>query len=255
MLFQLGHIDELKKYKIPFTTSDSILYLEEFNQKLTLLIAYQQTFPSEWASSQVPHCQHSYPSVYSDREIEFLELINRNLFEIDWIEDLKQCSERYVEVPIYSLNSDWHEQCIEEAGYAEQFLLSLLGEGYTQSEWLQYFGFTPDVLFDGYSIDWQQLETLCQSVPEPLSFLYDVASIIDHSTGCIWIDITDEIYESIPWTKEALLYLAQEWLVAQKYLTKLEQFEQWIEQSVAQRKEVVDLWNLAVRLFLPHNQT
>lgn len=209
MLFELTNtVEELKKYKIPLTSADSILYLEEFNQKLTLLIAYQQIFPSEWARSQIPLCQHSYPSVYSDREIEFLELVSKNFFEIDRIEDLKQCSERYVEVPIYSLNSDWHEQCIEDLGYAEQFLLSLLGHGYPKSEWTEHFGFSPSVLFDGYDIDWKQLENLCQSVPEPLSFLSDVASIIDHSSGCLWIDITDEIYESIPWTKEALLYLA-----------------------------------------------
>lgn len=256
MLFELPHvIEELKKYKIPLTTSEGILYLEEFNQKLTLLIAYEQTFPYEWASSQVPLCQHSYPSVYSDREIEFLELVNRNLFEIDWLEDLKQCSERYVEVPIYSLNSDWHDQCIEDLGYAEQFLLSLLGHGYPKSEWLEYFGFTPDVLFDGYEIDWKKLEVLCESAVAPLSFLYDVASITDHSSGCLWIDITQETYESFPWTKEALLYLAQEWLVAQKYLTKLEQFETWVEQSVNHRIDVVNLWNLAVRPFLPYNQT
>lgn len=256
MLLELAHtVDELKKYKIPLTTTKGILYLEEFNQKLTLLVAYQQIFPNEWASSQIPHCQHSYPSVYSDREIEFLELVNRNLFEIDWLEDLKQCSERYVEVPIYSLNSDWYEQGIEDSGYAEQFLLSLLGHGYPKSEWTEHFGFTPDVLFDGYSIDWQQLENLCQSASPPLSFLYDVASIIDHSTGCIWIDMTDQMYESIPWTKEVLLYLGQEWQVAQKYLTELEQFQTWIEQSVDHRIDVVNLWNLAVRPFLPHNQT
>lgn len=77
MLFELTNtVEELKKYKIPLTSADSILYLEEFNQKLTLLIAYQQIFPSEWARSQIPLCQHSYPSVYSDREIEFLELVS-----------------------------------------------------------------------------------------------------------------------------------------------------------------------------------
>lgn len=256
MLLEMAHtVDELKKYKIPLTTTKGILYLEEFNQKLTLLVAYQQTFPSEWASSRIPLCQHSYPSVYSDREIEFLELVSKNFFEIDWLEDLKQCSERYVEIPIYSLNSDWRDQCIEDLGYAEQFLLSLLGEGYPQSEWLEYFGFTPDVLFDGYEIDWQQLEILCQSASPPLSFLYDVACIVDHSSGCVWIDITDETYDSSPWTKEALLYLAQEWLVAQKYLAKLKQFETWIEQSVAHRIDAVNLWNLAVRPFLLHNQT
>ena len=234
---------QLKKYKIPLSVTEGISYLEEFNQKLALLGIYKEIFPIEWASSKTEMMQHSHNGVYSDREVEFLELVNQKLFPIDELEDFRECGERYAEVPVFPLNSNWLEEWIENLSYAEQFLLSLIGEGYSQSEWLEYFGFEPDVLLSGYSINWKQLEILSQSAREPLSYLYDVVSIIDHSTDCIWIDITYESCDSFPWNKEVLLYLAQQWLEAQKYLTKLQSFEIWIQKTVDNRKKVVELWN------------
>ena len=247
-------IDYLRTKKLPFTITEGIFYLEEFNQKLALLVLYKEIFPNEWANSKIPLWQHSHSGIYSDREIDFLELVNQHFFSLDWLEDFRECPERYVEIPIYSLNTDWRDECIEDLEYAEQFLLSLMGQGYPESEWLENFGFTPDVLFNGYQIDWKLLETISQSVPEPLSYLHDVASIIDHSTGCIWIDITVDSYDSFSCNEETLIYLAQQWQSAQKYLAKLQQFEVWIESSVDHRKQVVELWNKAAKPSLVHNQ-
>ena len=153
---------KLKKYKIPLSVTEGISYLEEFNQKLALLGIYKEIFPIEWASSKTELMQHSHNGVYSDREVEFLELVNQKLFPIDELEDFRECGERYAEVPVFPLNSNWLEEWIENLSYAEQFLLSLFGEGYSQSEWSEYFGFEPDVLLSGSEIDWKQLKILSQ---------------------------------------------------------------------------------------------
>lgn len=248
-MLEIKHsIELLKTYKIPFSASEGILYLEQFKQQLALMILYQQMFPDRWASSTTPMFQHSHPGVYSDREIEFLERVNENLFPLDWLEDFESCQERYFDVPICSVNIDWQEHYIEELDYGLRFLLSLRGDGYAKEDWSEHFGFTPSVLFDGYEIDWDRLEVLSQSAIEPLSYLYDVASIIDHSTGCIWLDWTDEMYEPLPWEQEILVTLAQQWKEAQKYLSKLQQFERWIELSPDNRKQALDLWNQAYDL-------
>ncbi|MBD2568816.1 hypothetical protein [Anabaena lutea] len=237
--------ESLKKYQIPQTVQKGIWYLEELSEQINYLSLYKELFPREWSSSTTPLRQHSYPSVYSDLEIEFLELVNEWLFPIDYHEDFRECSERYTEIPVYSQNTDWWEMSLEELSFTEQFLLSLIGYGHPQEDWNSCFGFIPHKLVTVDKINWDKLSSLCQQTTSPLSLLYDVISIIDHSTECIWLDVTHEEYVSFEWEQEVLKYLAEQWQLCQTYCQKMTEFSEWIESSIDHRKQVVKLWNKA----------
>ena len=241
-------VEGLKKYQISLSTPEGILYLEELNQKIVLLALYKQMFPYEWASSKASLIRREQNNVYCEREMEFLELINDRLFQLDCLEDL---SERYTEIPIYPQTACAWEVDLEDLTFTEQFLISLAGEGYSREQWQELFGFIPTDLATGDEIDWEQLEQLSRSAVEPLAYLYDAISILDRSTGCIWLDVTGEIYVSFPWTHEALLHLAQQWQGGQEYLLRQQQFEEWIKSSVNHRRETVKLWNSARPQFYP----
>lgn len=235
-------IEGLKAYQIPLTATEGNLYLEVLNQKIVLLSLYKQMFPVEWGRSQASLLQRSQAEDYCDRELEFLELVNERLFPLDNWEDFSQ---RSAEIPIYPQTASVWEIDLEDLTLGEQFLISLVGEGYSREQWQELFGFIPNHLATGYEIDWQQLEKLSRSAVEPLAYLYDAISMLDRSTGCIWLDITYETYVSYPWTKEVLLDLAREWQIAQQYLLRQQQFEEWIESSVVHRQETIKLWNSA----------
>ena len=242
-LLQLAKpVEGLKAYQIPLTATEGNLYLEALNQKIILLSLYKQIFPVEWARSQASLSQRSQVEVYCDRELEFLGLVNERLFPLDNWEDFSQ---RCGEIPIYPQTASVWEVDLEDLTLGEQFLISLVGEGYSREQWQELFGFIPTALATSDEIDWEPLEKLSRSAVEPLAYLYDVISILDRSTGCIWLDITYETYVSYPWTKEVLLELAREWQVAQQYLLRQQQFEEWIESSVVRRQETVKLWNSA----------
>jgi hypothetical protein len=237
--------ESLKTYQIHQTVREGIWYLEELSEQINYLSLYKELFPREWSSSTTALRQHLYPSVYSDLEIEFLELVNEWLFPIDYLEDFRECTEKYTEIPVYSQNTDWWEMSLEELSFTEQFILSLIGYGHPQEDWISCFGFIPDKLVTVDKINWDKLSSFCQQTAPPLSLLYDVISIIDHSTECIWLDVTHAEYVSFEWEQEVLKYLAEQWQLCQTYCQKMTEFSEWIESSIDHRKQVIKLWNKA----------
>ncbi|MBO3458446.1 hypothetical protein G7B40_025195 [Aetokthonos hydrillicola Thurmond2011] len=253
MQLQLLSAESLRRYQIPLTVKEGIWYLEELSEQISLLALYQELFPIQWASSTTPIIQHSYSGVYSDREIEFLELVNEHLFSLDWIEDFRDCSERHLEIPVYPQNIDWWDMDLADLSLTKQFLVSLLGYGHPQEEWDLHFAFIPEKLIPADKIDWDKLDKLCQKAALPLRFLYDILCLVDHSTGCIWLDINHEIYESLPWNKESLLYLKEQWTISQQYWQRMNEFSEWLESSIAHRKQVIKLWNKAQQQIFYHH--
>ena len=237
---------DLTAFKLPLTIQEGLSYLSDLNQKTILLAHYQHYFPKEWASSPVNCLYHSQTdSLYSDREIEFLTLVNDFLFPIGEVDNFLDCDERTLDIPLYPQNTDWYDVELEQLTATEQFLISVLGCGYELVDWQEAFGFIPKKLLDPDRISWQKLDRLCQIQTEPLSYLYDVLSLIDHSTGCIWLDIVYENYESLIWDRSSIDYLIEHWIIAQGFLAKMEKFDNWLQKSVTNRKKAITLWNNA----------
>lgn len=237
---------DLISFKLPLTAREGLSYLTNLNQKIVLLALYQHYFPNQWASSTGDcfYCSES-ESLYSDREIEFLTLVNDRLFPIGEVENFLDHDERILEIPLYPQNTDWYDEEFEQLTSTEQFLISVLGCGYNHTDWEQIFGFIPKRLLGNEQISWRKLKQLCQLQIAPLSYLYDVLSLIDHSTGCIWLDIVYENYECLIWDREAVDYLIKHWKIAQNYLAKMEKFDNWLQSSISNRQEVITLWNNA----------
>ena len=237
---------DLISYKLPLTVREGISYLTDLNHKTVLLALYQHYFPNQWASSTVDclHCSIG-DSLYSDREIEFLTLVNDRLFPLGEVENFLDRDERIFEIPLYPQNTDWYEVEIEQLISTEQFLISVLGSGYELVDWEIIFGFIPEKLLSNEQMSWQKLKQLCRLQIAPLSYLYDVLSLIDPSTGCIWLDIVYENYECLIWNRESVDYLIKHWKIAQNYLAKMEKFDNWLQVSINNRQEVITLWNNA----------
>ena len=240
----ISYYRDLTAFKLPLTIPDSLSYLSNLSQKTILLALYQHYFPDEWASSQVDWLTCTNGCLYSDREIEFLTLVNDRLFPLGEVDNLDR-DERLSEILLYPQNTDWYDAELEQLTDTEQFLISVLGCGYLLTNWLEEFEFEPEKLVSAEQIDFEKLKLLCGEHTSPLSLLYDVLSLIDHSTGCIWLDIVWENYECFSWDQKSIDYLTQDWIIAQPYLTKMAEFDQWLQADINNRKEVVELWNNA----------
>ncbi len=236
---------DLAAFKLPLTVPEAVSYLSNLSQKTILLALYQHYFPDEWACSAVDCLTCTNGSRYSDRELEFFYLINDRLFPLGEIDNFTDWDERHLEIPIYPQNTDWYDAELEQLTKTEQFLISILGCGYLLRDWLEEFGFEPEELASTDQVDWQELELLCGEQTSPLSLLNDVLTVIDHSTGCIWLDIVWENYECLTWDRKFIDYLTQDWIIAQNYLTKTAEFDQWLQADVNNLKEIVRLWNSA----------
>ncbi len=132
---------DLISFKLPLNVREGLSYLTDLNQKTVLLALYQHYFPNQWASSTVDclHCSFK-DSLYSDREIEFLTLVNDCLFPIGEVENFLDRDERILEIPLYPQNTDWYDAELEQLIATEQFLISVLGCGYKLDDWEAEFG-------------------------------------------------------------------------------------------------------------------
>ncbi|MFB2881011.1 hypothetical protein [Floridanema aerugineum] len=158
---------------------------------------------------------------------------------------METIEERYTEIYIYPQNISWWNQTFEELSQVEQFIISLLNWGYEREKWESVFGFSPTYTAKPEQIDWEKLEQLCQTEKPPLQYFSNVISIIDHSSDCIWLDLTDESYESLAWSKENIIYLKSQWEKALKLQQQMAEFSVWFEAKVEHKKAALKLWNQA----------
>ncbi|MDZ4878144.1 MAG: hypothetical protein CLLPBCKN_007579 [Chroococcidiopsis cubana SAG 39.79] len=236
---------QILQYRTPVSITDALEYLQDLACKTQLLHLYQQVFPQEWQASKIPLDRRTFDSVYCDKEIEFLHLVNEQLFAIELWEEFETTTSREYEIPILPKTNDWWYEDLEDLEDCDQFLLSLLGFGYDLEVWEQKFGFTPEQLPRADTIDLERFQQLCAEQPHPLCYLSDAIALIDKSTGCIWCDVSTEVCESLPWTYENIMFLAEQWKIANSYWDKAAALGEWIERDVAHRKAAFGLWNCA----------
>ncbi|KYC34692.1 hypothetical protein WA1_49060 [Scytonema hofmannii PCC 7110] len=233
-------IEQIRLYQIPVNLDSSISYLEGLSEQITLLALYQKIFPDEWSESIIPFNSYSNKSAYTDKELEFLNLVNDNLFPVDFLE--YDDTERHDEIPIYPKYFDMWEENIDDLELAEQFLISLLGQGYDPEEWEDRFGFTPSYVVQLENIDQDKLENLFSHQEEPLCYFCDTLWMLDKSTENIWIDASTYTNDSLEWSYENILFLAEQWQNATLYLSNCSQLCEWIDE-IDNRQKVVELWN------------
>jgi hypothetical protein len=153
---------------------------------------------------------------------------------------------------IFSIGIKNAPPIIKNASYQEitqqtiiKFLLSVMGSGYSLEYWEEEFGFKPDYIADVENIDFQKLVKICNKLKSPIKYLVNSLSLLDYSTGNIWLDTTYETGYWWEWSEENVLLIADKWQEASTLLNQFKELSDWIEISIANRDKVVKVWNQA----------
>ncbi len=241
-------LESLNLFSIPLSLKERIDYLQNLSQQVVLLSLYQEYFPAEWtqstATTKIP--DNSLGCPHSPKEIEFLRLVEERLFPIgfesEWAEELE---ERMSSITVYPHDLDWYQQEFDEFDEFHQFMINLLVQEGSVSLWLQRFELTSNFILPVQQLNFEKFSTICQQAPDPLCYLYEAISLVDHSSGCIWIDSCWDCIEDFPWSRESLDFLAAQWKLALALWDKESQLKTWIEEEKNRYLRLIDLWNQA----------
>ncbi|WP_044208365.1 hypothetical protein [Coleofasciculus chthonoplastes] len=241
-------LESLNLFSIPLSLEEGMDYLQKLSQQVILLSLYREYFPAEWTQSTASTQQYSdaIQCSHSPKEMEFLRLVEERLFPIglEW-ESVEALEERLSYITVYPHDLDWYQRGIDEFDEFHQFLIHLLSQEFPVSLWQEQFGITPNFVLPVEQLDFEKLETLCRQAPEPLSYLYEVLSIVDHSTNCIWLDSCWECVEYFSWSRESLDFLTEQWKLALHLWDKESRLRSWIEEDKIRYLQLIDLWNQA----------
>lgn len=234
-MLELEAVTYLKQLRILIKVSEAVAFLEECRQNYIFYWLYKKLFSNEWIASTTS-LERSNTYEYSPREKEFLKLVNEQLFPIPYESDLDE--ERTSTIPIISYEF-YSDEAIEDLDLAIILLLSLLEPEYElalQAELEIY----PQIQ---RNLNWMSLSEKCQQLQNtPLAFLYEALSVIDHSTGCIFIDSSIEMYESLDWSEESVLALAADWQQCQEIWDRFNQLTDWLVEK-KNCFELIEFWN------------
>ena len=185
---------------------------------------------------------------YSPKEIEFLELVDQKLFPIylDYYLDGEE-REETIYIPNFGPDSWGMEWDDLHGGW--QILLKLTGhlevgrfkdvEDCHQAALAEIF-----MTLEGSQVDWAKLEERCRSQEEPLASLPLAFEMLEHDTGNIFLDPTDETpADNLEWAVTDIDFLIQQFEQAQAMLDKTNKLLDWLTTSPAHLQEVINLWN------------
>lgn len=235
-------VEDISRFQVPQNIAQAVEELQRLDLASRLLALYRIFFPDEWQASTAPWLP-SHRSPHSPREVEFFQLASERLFPLaeSWLDEPTPL------IPFVPRDFDWWNCNLEEWEPAEQFLLSLYDRGFWGEEFLEQFGLAPCRILSAEQIDWRQLERLCQNVPPPLSYLYDTLSLIDHTTGSLFLDESWETGLCLEWSEEHLRLLSRHWATAEAIWLKEAELSQWLDRSPENKQAAIDLWNQASR--------
>jgi hypothetical protein len=241
----------VRVFELPQSQARDFLYLvRSVGEYLDL---YQHFFPDDFAAS----IQQSGPlipgpeSAYTNREVQFLHLLNKHFFPIpEYVLDDPCPENRCYTVPIepYGLGSIYEygsvADAVEEMDLGWQLLFYLEGE--LPAEFFEgVFDHAIFALPITSRVDRGLLERRCKELTGPLSGLHQAIAMIDHDTGTAWLDATyDMPIEDARWEREVVDELTRQFREGQEIWKKANEFVQWLEEDIeAHFTEVVNLWN------------
>ena len=250
----------LSRYLLPRTIEEAEDYLSRRLETATLFFAcgrhlpliFEKRFPTEWARDQEKILPPDADTPYSEGELKCLELIAEHLFPFAY-EHLEMVAqdegERMSVIPLYSFGIDlWNEgpgdlspgwkmlallnrdiSAHDEA--VPRCVLSALREArpYAREAW-----------------SWEVFRATCATFGEPLSYLPIAIQMLDHDTGNLFLDPSDDApVEDATWTLSDIELLTEHWKEAQTLHAKADQLADWLATDPQRFRKVVDVWNLA----------
>jgi hypothetical protein len=246
-------VRHLKESRAALTLSQAVRFLDHRLQSAPILELYEQLFPLEWATSTKDKNLEREHHAYSEREMEFFRLVDERLFplDMDWLYD-NVWEERTAVIPaqVWATSLDPWNEPIDEFRLGWQLLLVLVGfhrEADIEFDAENRF-FAPLAATVPGKASWDYLQEACQKAEEPVCHLCLAIDMLDHDTGNVWCDVTADMGFDYPlWSEEAVRDLADQFAEARELWLKTEHLLDWLEASPAHVKEIVQLWNNAVK--------
>jgi len=255
----------LSRYLLKRTVEEAETYLYQRLETATLFYvctrhcqaAFRKLVPREVARDQdrlLPSAGHPY----SEGELTCLELISETLFPFAY-EHLEMAAqdegERLANIPLYSFGIEHLSSGFGEynAGWT---MLALLNRNITPSEATDLparvlstvvVALSKARWYSQESWSWDIFKATCAAAGSPLVALPIAIQMLDHDTGNLFLDPTDEMaVEDATWSLEDIELLTKEWKEAQDLHSQAERLTEWLAEDPARRfRKVIDVWNLA----------
>lgn len=246
----------LNSFRLPLTVSHATSYLRSLWHSFNLLALYRHYFPVEFGAStascdlEITYSGSGEPTcLYNPKEREFLQLVDQRLFPYyaDHLLDEEEEREDLIYLPSFGV--DWWSIEFDELERGWQLLLCITGTAQ------QDCGVKVEECFDlevraallGIRRDkvvWDMLAVMCNGKSEPLSFLPVALDMLEHDTGNIFLDPTDETpADPLEWSIEDIDFLVAQYKEASLISEKVSNLLDWLTASPVHLREVITLWN------------
>ncbi len=237
-------LTRLKRYRF-HSADDALESLAIWRERLTLMRLYQKYFPAEFARSK----KKVAPSFdtgagYSDREIEFLGLVNQRLFPILIPEDDLLRDERFPGIPLDTRAVEWYDyDGFESLRWPIQAFVALIG-GINAEWWSEHFPAAPAIL-EG-ARDWERFKRLCRRAGGIFAAAPLALEVMSYSTANVFVDSTSDMgVPDTEWSERALSYLMVQWREAQALFARFDGLVDQLERDPAALIHLTELWNRA----------
>lgn len=233
------------------TLSDAICYIASELERERLYGLYRKIFPKEWRESKASFRQSGYNDCHTEREIEFIELINEHYFPLcswlDWSDF------RFDHIPVESVNYDL---CCDEYEWQHfrpclQFAICAFlwrDTDVSDENWTD--------MLASYDVEFKSLPRIESSTP-PFYVLNEgrgdpkirrfihLIEFIFHDSGNPFIDTTYcqplELYE---WNLENLEKLKADHAGVKVYFESMDILDEDIARdALSTFKELITIWN------------
>jgi hypothetical protein len=255
--------------------SNAVEYLEQRELKYQLLSLYSHFFPQQYAQSKASVysglAEDDGLLYYTEREIEFLQLVHRNLFPLNYLDYLLEDRVYFTEprsilvTPLGMGQLEDYEMSYYDLALGDKILLPMstigrenlehwqnhLGED-CYNEWFEAkLSALPKMaeIAHPHSIDFKKFRHLCFQAKKPICYLPLTLKLLDLNTRNIWLDeeggwLQGMEETTLDWTKENVIYLHREYLKAQRILNAAGSSIDWLETDLNNNfQSVLRLWN------------
>lgn len=255
--------------------SDAVKYLEHRALRYQLLFLYSYYFPQQYSQSRAsvyPNLEENEEwSKYTDRELEFLQLVNDHLFPLGYLDYLLEEQMYFIEpsrilvTPLGMGQLEDYEMSYCDLAIGDKALLpmSILGRENLEhwqnhlgedcyNEWFDAeFPSMPPMneIAHPNNINYKKLRRLCFKAGAPVCYLPITLKLLEQNTNNIWLDEDGGWTQgmegtTLDWSIENIDYLHREYLKARRILDAVGFLIDWLENDLTTNfLYIVRIWN------------
>jgi hypothetical protein len=224
---------------------EAVGQLSVWQESSRILSLYRRYFPQQFARStantHIPIRQNE-PG-YSDRELEFFNLIDQHLFPLP---EMMFDMDRLPSIPLYPQGIDWEDER-DNMRLSLHAAMALVSD----EETMLWEAWLPKHLrpLPGRR-DWDRLTQLCRASKGLSARFLLLLEFVALDTGNVWLDTNWECcWEEYAWEEVAMEYLKKEWRKAQRIFGQLNPLlDQMDKHPRYWLKQLVTLWNSALKV-------